>query len=156
MFLAKDIMTAPTISVSKDNNVKAALNLLAEHNISGLPVIDNDGKVVGIVSGSDIIRYSQQKKVMPVSSISFWVSPYSETDDIASVRNGFEILHRTIIENVMTRKVYTVSMDTPISEVAKLMINRKINRVPVVDNDGKLTGIISRADLVKFMAGSEN
>ena len=156
MFLARDIMTAPTISVSKDNNVKAALDLLAEHNISGPPVIDNDGKVVGILSGSDIIRYSQQKKVVPVSSISFWVSPYSETDDIASVRNGFEILHRTIIENLMTRKVYTVSMDTPISEVAKLMINRKINRVPVVDNDGKLAGIISRADLVKFMAGSEN
>jgi len=47
-------------------------------------------------------------------------------------------------------------MDTPISEVAKLMINRKINRVPVVNNDGKLAGIISRADLVKFMADSEN
>lgn len=156
MFLARDIMTAPTISVSKDNNVKAALDLLAEHNISGLPVIDNNEKVVGIVSGSDIMRYSQQKKVVPARSFSFWVSPYSETDDIASVRNGFEILNRTIIEDVMTRKVYTVGMNTPISEVAKLMINRKINRVPVIYDDGKLAGIISRADLVKFMADSEN
>ncbi len=156
MFLAKDIMTVPTISVSKNNNVKVALDLLAEHNISGLPVVDDEGKVAGIISGSDILRYSQQKNVVPKTSSSFWFSPYTESDDIASIRNGFENLHRTVIEQVMTKKVFTLKGDTPISDVAKLMISRNINRVPVVDDAGKLLGIISRADLVKFMAGTES
>lgn len=156
MFLARDIMTAPAILIRQNENVKTALDLLARHNISGLPVVDEQEKVVGIISGSDILHYSQQKKVIPKASSSFWVSPYAETDDIASVRNGFELLHRTIVEKVMTKKVYTVSEDTPTSEVAKLMINRAINRVPVVSQDGKLRGIISRADLVKYLAEAES
>ncbi|MBW6462992.1 MAG: CBS domain-containing protein [Firmicutes bacterium] len=156
MLLARDIMTAPTISINQGKTVKVALDLLAEHNISGLPVVDDDENVVGVISGSDIMRYSQNKKVLPSSSTSFWVSPYSETDDIATIRNGFEALHRTIIKDVMTKKVYTANFDTPISEVAQLMIKRKINRVPVVTDDKKLAGIISRADLVKFMAETEN
>ncbi len=156
MFLARDIMTVLTISISKNNNVKVALDLLAEHNISGLPVVDDEGKVVGIISGSDILRYSHQKNVVPKTSSSFWVSPYTESDDIANIRDGFEVLHRTTIEQVMTKKVYTVKVDTAISDVAKLMISKTINRVPVVDDAGKLLGIISRADLVKFMAGTES
>jgi len=156
MFLAKDIMTASTIAIKQDDNVKTALDLLAKHNISGLPVVDEEQQVIGIISGSDILRYSQQKKVIPKSSSSFWVSPYTETEDIAMVRSGFEILHRTLISDVMTGKVYTVHEDAPISEVAKLMINRTINRVPVVNGEGKLVGIISRADIVKFMAGTES
>ena len=156
MFLARDIMTVSTISVSKNNNVKMALDLLAEHNISGLPVVDDEGKVVGIISGSDILRYSHQKKVVPKASSSFWVSPYTESDDIAVIRSGFEVLHRTVIEQVMTKKVFSVKEDAAISDVAKLMISKTINRVPVVDDVGKLLGIISRADLVKFMAGTES
>ncbi len=156
MFLAKDIMTVSTISVSKNNNVKVALDLLAEHNISGLPVVDDEGKVAGIISGSDILRYSQQKSVVPKTSSSFWFSPYTESDDIAAIRDGFENLHRTAIEQVMTKNVFTVKGDTPVSDVAKLMISRNINRVPVVDDAGILLGIISRADLVKFMAGTES
>jgi len=156
MFLAKDIMTVPTISVSKNNNVKVALDLLAEHNISGLPIVDDEGKVAGIISGSDILLYSQQKNVVPKTTTSFWVSPYTQSDDIAVIRDGFENLHRTAIEQVMTKKVFTVKGDTPVSDVAKLMISRNINRVPVVDDAGKLLGIISRADLVRFMAGTES
>ena len=156
MFLARDIMSVSTISVSKNNNVKVALDLLAEHNISGLPVVDDEGKVVGIISGSDILSYSHQKNVVPKTSSSFWISPYTESDDIDIIRSGFEVLHRTAIEQVMTKKVFTVKEDAAISDVAKLMISKTINRVPVVDDAGKLLGIISRADLVKLMACTES
>lgn len=61
MFLAEDIMTSPTITIGKNTNVKEALNLLAENNISGVPVTDKEGKLIGIISGADIMRYSQQK-----------------------------------------------------------------------------------------------
>lgn len=155
MFLAKDIMSSPTINVSEEQTVKEALDLLAKHNISGLPVVDADSKVVGIISDTDIIRYSQQKNVLPQISITGWVSPYTEVDDIASVRSGFELLHRTKIGQVMTKKVYSVSEDTAATDVAKLMNRRKINRVPVVDGSGKLVGIVTRADMVQCMANFE-
>jgi len=155
MFLARDIMSAPTITVKRNQTVKEALDLLAEHNVSGLPVVDDEGNVVGVISGTDIMSYSNLKQVVPRTCGSFWVSPYSESDDIASIRQGFEILHRTLVGMVMTKKVYTVTEETPISEVAKLLIKRKINRVPVVGKDNRLAGIITRADLVKYMAESE-
>lgn len=155
MFLAKDIMTVTPITVHKDENLKGALDLLAKHNISGLPVVDNNDRVVGIISGTDIMQYSNQNNIIPHASKSIWISPYSGTDDLASVRSGFEILHRTAVEKIMTKKVYTITADTPVSEVARLMNRRKINRVPVVDDDEKLIGIVTRADMVKYLAELE-
>jgi CBS domain-containing protein len=148
-------MSVSTITVKRNQTVKEALDLLAKHNVSGLPVIDDDRRVVGIISGTDIMRYSQQKQVLPKTGGLFWISPYSESDDIESIRQGVDILHRTQIEMVMTKKVHTVTEETPISDIAKLLIKRKINRVPVVNQNNRLTGIITRADLVKFMAETE-
>jgi CBS domain-containing protein len=155
MFLARDIMVKSIVTVKKNQTVKEALDLLAKHNVSGLPVVDDAGKVVGVISGTDIMQYSYLKQVVPQTGVPFWISPYLEVDDIASIRQGFEVLHRTMIETVMTKKVYTVTEETPVSEIAKLLIKRKINRVPVVNHHHKLTGIITRTDLVKFMAESE-
>ncbi len=155
MYIAKDIMSSPTISASKEQTVKEALDLLAKHSISGLPVVDENDKVVGIISDTDIIRFSQQKSIVPHTGSSFWISPYSEIEELASVRSGFELLHKTQLENVMTKKVYSVTEDTPASDVAKLMNRRNINRIPVVNDDGKLVGIVTRADLIQCMANLE-
>lgn len=157
MFLAEDIMTSPTISVGKDKNVKEALNLLAKHNISGMPVVDEGNKVIGIISGADIMRYSQKTKLLPLSSTSLWVSPFGDTDDdLKMIRSGYDNLYRTPVNKIMTTKVYTASRDTPISDLAKLMNQRNINRIPVVDSEGQLVGIVTRGDLVKYMADSES
>ncbi len=155
MFLTRDIMVTPAISVTKEQTVKEALHLLDEHGISGLPVVDPNNRVIGIISDTDIIRYSQQNKIVPHTRSSFRVSPFSEVDELASVRSGFEMLHRTLIEEVMTKKVYTVTEDTPTTDVAKLMDRRNINRVPVVDGEGILIGIITRADMIHYMANLE-
>lgn len=152
MTLAKDIMSSPAISIREDQSVKEALDLLARHKISGLPVVDDDGKIVGIISNTDVIRYSQQKNVISQHSASFWVSPYTDMDDIASIRKGFEMLHRTRVDQLMTRKVYSTSEETSATDVAKLMNRRNVNRIPVVDASKKLVGIITRADMVKCMA----
>lgn len=152
MFTAKEIMSSPAVSIKEDQTVKEALDVLAERNFSGLIVVDKDDKVVGVISDTDIIRYSQRKSVVPQSSFSFWTSPYTEIDDIASIREGFEMLHRTLTSQVMTKKVYTVKKDTPATDVAKLMNRRNINRVPVIDDEGKLAGIITRSDVVQCLA----
>jgi len=157
MFLAEDIMTSPTITIGKDKNVKEALNLLADSNISGVPVTDEDGKLIGIISGADIMRYSQQKKMIPFSNTSLWVTQFGNADeDLQMIRSSYENLYRTLIEQIMTKKVYSASKDTPISELAKLMNRNNINRIPIVDSDKKVIGIVTRNDLVKYMASSEN
>lgn len=152
MFTAKEIMSKPAVSIKENQTVKEALDILAEHKISGLVVVDDESKVIGIISDTDIIRYSQQRSVIPQTNFSFWTSPYTEMDDIASIREGFEMLHRTLISQVMTKKVHTVKKDTPATDVAKLMNRRNINRVPVIDDDEKLVGIITRSDVVQCLA----
>ncbi len=152
MKTAKEIMTKPALSVKSSDMVKSVLELLAEKKISGVPVVDDSHMVIGIISDTDIIRYAHQISVVPLSNLSGWISPYADVSDLASVRKGFEMLHRTAVEQIMTKKVYTANQDAPANEVAELMNRRKINRVPVVDADGKLVGIITRSDMVQCMA----
>ena len=152
MYKTKDIMSAPAISVTENHTLQEVLELMAENNFSGLPIVDSDNKVIGIISNTDIIRYSQQSSVIPLSNLSGWISPYANITDLASVRKGFEMLNKTKTGQIMTKKVYTVSPDTDATEIAQLMNQRKINRVPVVDSDGKLVGIVTRGNMVQCMA----
>lgn len=152
MFTAKDIMSKPAVSVTEDHTLKEVLEMLAEHRFSGMPVVNAEGKVVGVISDTDIIRYSQQLSVIPLSNLSGWISPYAEISDLASLKKGFELLYKTKVAEVMTKKVYSVEENTPASVVAQLMSRRNINRVPVTDSSGKLAGIVTRADLVQCLA----
>lgn len=152
MYTAKDIMTAPAISVTGDQTVRVVLELLAEKKISGVPVVDEQQEIIGIISDTDIIRYAHQLSVVPLSNLSGWISPYAEISDLASLHKGFDLLHKTTIEQVMTKKVYTINENDSATKVAELMNRRKINRVPVVDAQNKLVGIVTRADMVQCMA----
>ncbi len=150
--LARDIMNAPVISISKDQSIKELIDLLAANRFSGVPVVDSSNKVVGIISDTDIVRYSHQVSVIPFTDLSGWISPYADISDLASLRKGIDLLATTKVAQVMTKKVFTTGEDTDVVEIAKLMSRRKINRVPIVDQDEKLIGIITRADLVNNMA----
>jgi len=152
MFTAKDIMSKPAVSVTEDHTLKEVLEILAEQRFSGMPVVNAEGKVVGVISDTDIIRYSQQLSVVPLSNLSGWISPYAEISDLASLKKGFELLHKTKVSEVMTKKVYSVVEDTSTSDIAQLMSRRNINRIPITDSSGKLVGIVTRADLVQCMA----
>lgn len=111
-----EIMTKDVVSIRDDADVEEAARLLARHRISGLPVFNAEGRLVGLVTELDLIA----KK---------------------GVRVG----------DIMARGVISVSQETPIEEVAHLLANRKIRRVPVLEGD-KLVGIVSRSDLVKQIA----
>ncbi len=152
MYKAKDIMSSPAISISGEKTLKEAIEILAEKQISGFPVVDDQNKVVGIISDTDIIRYSQKLSIVTHTSLSGWVSPYSDIGDLASMRKGYDLLGKTQVKEVMTQKVHSVNEDADAPDVAKLMSRRNINRIPVVNNDGKLVGIVTRADMVQCMA----
>ncbi len=151
MHTVKDIMSSPAISVNEEQPLQDVLELLAKHRFSGVPVVDADNKVIGVISDTDIIRYSQTINIIPLSNLSGWISPYADISDLASVRKGLELLHKTKIGQVMTKKVYTIGEDATGSDVAQIMNRRKINRVPVVDNNEKLVGIVTRSDMVQCM-----
>ncbi len=152
MFTVKEIMTTPALSVKADRTIKETLDLLAEKRISGLPVVDNDNKVIGVISDTDIIRYAHQISVVPLSNLSGWVSPYADISDLATMRKGFKTLHTTTVDKVMTKKVFTIHQDADAADAAQLMNRRKINRIPAIDSDGKLVGIVTRSDMVQCMA----
>lgn len=149
---AKEIMSSPPVSIHEDKTLQDTIEMLAKHRFSGLPVVDNDGKLVGIISDTDIIRYSEQTKVVPKANLSGWISPYANVSELASMQKGIENLHQTRVSEVMTKKVHTVNEETEASEIARLMNRRNINRIPVVDSKKKLVGIVTRADMVQCMA----
>lgn len=115
---AREIMTATVVTASPDTTVDDLATLLADNSISGVPVVDYLGRVVGIVTEADIL----------------------------TSRPG----NRTV-ESVMTKEVVAVSADETLQEIAFLLSMRRINRVPVLE-EGKLVGIISRADVVRALA----
>lgn len=151
-YTAREIMTAPAISVRPETKLEEVVNVMAEHNISGVPVIDAEGLVVGIISETDIVKYAGKTQVVRFLSPSGWICPYDERTAGMMYRKGFELLASTAVEAVMTRKVITAGEDSTGLEIARIMSRRRINRIPVVDGDGRLLGLITRADLVRSFA----
>ena len=94
--------------------------------------------------------------VVPLFDPSGWISPHTDINDLASIRRGIDLLARTKVSKLMKKKVYTASEETPLIEIARLMSRRQINRVPIVNREGKLTGIITRADMVRSIADRDD
>jgi len=140
--LAKDIMTKDVISIGKNTPTKEIVKLLLEKRITGVPVVDNANHIVGIVSESDLMY-----KVEPMSpALTYWQNP-----------KRFEEEHRKIVAKnaaeIMTSEVITADENTSVEELATLMAERQIKRVPIVKTK-ELVGIVSRADIIKTIVRS--
>jgi len=149
--LAKDVMKSPVITVREGMKLAEVVEVLEENGISGAPVVDAGGRLVGIVSEFDLIRHSQTLRVKPAKGAFGWISPYTSIEELARYTQGLCTVADTPVEAVMTRKVITVAADDSLEKVAELMARHRINRVPVLDGE-KLVGIISRGELVWAMA----
>jgi CBS domain-containing protein len=138
---AKDIMTSPVITVGPDTSVTEIATLLLERRISGVPVVDRDGTVLGIVSEGDLLRRVEMKTERRRSR---WLEMLTDQGDRAA---DFVKSHGTLARDIMSREMITVEPSTDLAEIAELMERHRIKRVPVVA-DGALVGIISRANLL--------
>lgn len=144
----KDIMITDVKSVRPDTLVSHALTLLSEYEMSGLPVIDTDNKLVGMFTEKDIIRYILPGYVGQVGSFIYQENPKAIKNKVN------ELLSESKVSDVMRRDVITVGPDAPLSEVARIILTEKIRRLPVVDNEARVIGIIARQDIVKaFIKG---
>ena len=151
-FKAKDVMNSKVISVGLGTKLKKAISLMFENGISGLPVIDLEGKLVGIITESDIVEYSRKKHIVTMRDTLGWVSPYENPDRMYKHEEGIKLLEITKVEDIMTKKVITVNLEDSAAEVAKIMKKKRINHVPVVDDGNKLMGIIARGDIINYLA----
>jgi CBS domain-containing protein len=116
--VASDIMSTPVVTTQPDEDVAKVTSVLSFHRITGLPVIDDAGAVVGVVSEADVIGRQGQT-----------------------------------VADIMTTPAHTIAADVPIAEVAAEMTRRRIKRMPVV-RDGRLAGVVSRGDIVRWLSGT--
>jgi CBS-domain-containing membrane protein len=140
--LVKEAMSKNVIAVKRDADLHEVSRLLSEHRISGMPVVDDDNRVIGVVSEADVLVLAGMNKKHTFK-------------DVLRIILGEPVPSRTgggHVENVMSAPVFTAGEDDDIKKAAGILDERKIKRLPVVDERGKLVGIISRADIVRAIS----
>jgi CBS domain-containing protein len=144
---ARDVMVAPVITTSPHASVKDVAQTLLKHHISALPVTDDKGRLVGIISEGDLL-HRHENNTEPRSP--WWLLALTGTDALAA---DYIKGHARKVADVMTRDVVSASPETPLYEIASLLEKHAIKRVPIVEN-GHPVGIVSRSNLVQAVAGA--
>ncbi|TYQ16782.1 UNVERIFIED_CONTAM: CBS-domain-containing membrane protein [Acetivibrio alkalicellulosi] len=147
---AKDIMSRDVITVKKDATVEEIAQILTEKNISGVPVVDDNNKILGIVTEKDMLYKNVEPHFPPVVEI---LGGLVFLKSVKKYNEELKKLVATKAEEIMTKKVITVDEDHDIDSIAVLMVEKDVKRIPVV-KDSVLVGIISRADIVRYIAKS--
>jgi len=143
----KDIMVTEVIAVQEDASVEELSKILVENKISGVPVVDKEGKLVGIATEGDLIvkdsdlHFPRYFKLL--DSIIY-------LESLNKFKANLKKYLGTRVSDVMSTEVKTVTEDTPVSEAANLMIRHNINRLPVMD-ENNMVGIVTRSDIVRSM-----
>jgi CBS domain-containing protein len=140
-----EIMSREVLSIGSDASLREAIRAMLDHRVSGLPVVDDAGKLVGILTEGDLLRRFEtgtERRLRPW--VEFFLGPHRLAEDYVKT-------HGRRVEEIMTRSVVSVGPETPVGEVVEIMESRRIKRLPVLDHD-VLVGIVSRADLMGAVA----
>ena len=146
---ASDIMVSDVITVKSSSTVEEVAGILLKNRISALPVVDDAGKLVGMISEGDLIRRGDADTG---HDRPWWLRLLMGRDVLAA---EFVKENSHTVADVMTRGVISVEPGTPVADVATLLERHRIKRVPIV-HDGKIVGIVSRANLIQALAAGRN
>lgn len=141
----KEIMTKEVVSVKPEDNAKEALDLLFKMRISGLPVIDTKAKLVGMFTEKDVLKHILPSYMERVGRFVYEENP-------KSIKKKFQDLVNLSVAQLMRKEVITVYEDTSLCEVARLTLIQNIRRIPVLDKEKRVVGIVAREDIVKAYA----
>ncbi len=142
---AGDVMIREVVTVGPDTPVMHIAQLLLSHGISGVPVVDDEGTLVGLVSEGDLLR---RVEIGTERRRGSWRAFFTGT---ATLAEEYVRSHGTVARDIMTRDVVSVSRTTPLGEIADLMEQKHIKRVPVLE-EGRLVGLVSRSNLLRAFA----
>lgn len=145
--LVRDVMVSPVITVEPSATVQEVAKLFLEKQISAVPVLDDKGKLVGIVSEGDLLH---RVEAGTERHRSWWLRALIDSDTLAA---EYVKSHGRKVSDVMTRDVITASPEMPLHEVASLMEKNAIRRLPILEN-GQVVGIVSRANLLQAVASA--
>ncbi len=149
MLTAKDLMSANVIAVTLDTEIRELAKILAASRISGAPVLDGAGRVIGVVTESDLIF--QNKKVHIPTAFAI-LDSFIFLEDPEKMEQELRKMAGTKVADICTANPVTVREDTAVEEIATLMAEKKVHTLPVLDQNGQLVGVIGKADLIRMMA----
>ena len=141
----KEIMSEDVVSIKPDDNAKDALNLLFKMQISGLPVINRQGKLVGMFTEKDILSQILPSYLEKIGRFVYEENP-------KSIKKKFQDLTNLPVSQLMRKDVITIDEEASLCEVARLMLTKRVRRIPVLNNEKKVVGIVAREDIVKAYA----
>jgi CBS domain-containing protein len=141
----KEIMVKEVDNISPDTNAKEALELLFKRHISGLPVINEKGILLGMFTEKAILRNALPSYIEKVGRFVYEENP-------KSIKKKFEGLVNLTVSQLMRKDIITVDENASLCEVAHLMLTQKVRRIPVLDKEKKVVGIVAREDIVKAYA----
>lgn len=145
---AKDIMTMDVIVANRSDSIADVAQLLIKEKIGGVPVVSEDREVVGIISETDIIK---KEKYVEAPQVLNLLQGLIFLSDFKQMEKDMKRIAAYKVEELMSTDIITVHENDTFDDVANVMIKKSVNRVPVVDNDNKLKGIICRYDIIRAM-----
>ena len=150
MLNAASIMTRDVVTARPNDSVGKVAKLLSEHEISAVPVCDDDGSLLGMLSEGDLMRPFGQKNALRRD---WWLTLLSEGTDLAPAFLDYVRLDNRRARDLMVTPVITATGEASVPELADLLAHHRVKRLPIV-REGKLVGIVSRADIVRALAES--
>src|SRR5210317_1549999 len=142
MLTAGDIMTTQIYTVHRDSEIKALAKIFVERKVNALPVVDDDGLLVGMVTQTDLVEQDKPLHIPTVISLFDWViyleSPKKFLEEVRKVT-------ARKVEEICSKEVITCAPDTSVATVASLMVDNKAHLVPVIE-DGRMVGVVARLD----------
>lgn len=146
MLKAQDIMTREVITVTPETGIQELARRFVETRVSAIPVVNERGRLEGIVTETDLVSQDKPLHIPTVISIFDWVlyleSPKAFEEEV-------EKITAQKVGEICTREVITCGPETPVSEIAALMSEKKAHLIPVVDEDEKILGVVARLDVIR-------
>ena len=147
MRTAQDIMTTEVITIGPEADITEAVKILLDKGVNGLPVVDKNGHLVGILCQSDLVR---MQKSLPIPSLFTLLDGFVPLSSSALLEAEVKRIAASKVSDAMSTKVVTIGPDMTIDEIAALMVDKKFHTLPVTEN-GKLLGVVGKKDVIKTL-----
>ena len=150
MLTAKDIMTRNVTTVGATTTIEELARILMEHKISGVPVVDDNENLIGIVTENDLIS---QNKRLHIPTVMRLFDAFIVLESQSKVEKEIKKMTAITVDDIYIKEVITVAEGTPVQDIATIMSEKKVHLIPVVEGK-KILGIIGKIDLIKGITGS--